>query len=155
MLKKIIFALALSVTSLLTIHAQNPSRSASEEVFQELNHLLTEVCGDGDSYTSPKIAYKALNDSTVAVVYDMITTTALGERRVVGVEFFYSILKNKELASFNMLIGNTTPILTLAQRLYESKINSKSEDQSEDEFKDEVYWFTILSHLSEKGYTIK
>ena len=78
-----------------------------------------------------------------------------GARAVEPVECLYSITPTSTLAAFNFVNSNGVSILQVAQKLYESKIGDKDTSQSEDEFRDEIYWFTILSHLTEKGHRIK
>lgn len=135
--------------------AQTAQRSASHEAYELLNQLISETSDTSTAYTEPLTAYCSINDSTIVVVYDVVTTKVNGTRAVEPVECLYSITPTSTLAAFNFVNSNGMSILQVAQKLYESKIGDKDITQSENEFKDEIYWFTILSHLTEKGHRIK
>ena len=135
--------------------AQTPGRNAVQETNELLRQLISETSDATTAHTKPRVAYCSLNDSTVVVVYDVITTKANGIRAVEPVECLYSITPSSTLAAFNFVNSNGMSILQVAQKLYESKIGDKDTSQSEDQFRDEIYWFTILSHLSDKGHRIK
>lgn len=143
------FAFCLSMT------AQTPGRSATQETNELLRQLIAETSDATTAYTKPRTAYCSINDSTAVVVYDVVTTKPNGVRAVEPVECLYSITSSATLAAFNFVNSNGMSILQVAQKLYESKIGDKDTSQSEDLFRDEIYWFTILSHLSEKGHRIK
>lgn len=133
----------------------NAVNRAEDEAYSLLNELFAETDSPSQNHSTPKTTYLSLNDSTLVISYDMILTDNSGNRKVEPVECLYSITPTATLAAFNFINSNGFSILDLAQQFYEQRIGDLRENQTEEEFKDEIFWFVIMSHLTEHGHKLK